>query len=154
MKTTKARDTTIRNWNVDELLNSAQLELRLRHDIRHVHHHIRQLVHHLQYRDNEKIGPELHGTLQNPLLWSPRLGHADRPPPAQLRHVTVLVQDGEELRAGGLRRLLAPWRDVQLALLSPGPGGCRLAPWSAVRVVLHRGQDHLQRELLMPPVLP
>ena len=40
---------------------------------------------------------------------------------------------------------------VHLALLSPAPG-LHLSPWGGV--VLVRGQEHLQRELLVPPVHP
>ena len=71
----------------------------------------------------ETARARLHGAQQKPLLRPSRLGQAGRPLPTQLRHITVLAQHGEELRAAGLRRLLAPGRSVRLALLRPSPGG-------------------------------
>ena len=47
------------------------------------------------------------------------------------------------------RRSLLAHGVVQLTLLLPAPG-LDLSTWGGV--VLVRGQEHLQRELLMPPV--
>ena len=49
------------------------------------------------------------------------------------------------------RRSLLAKGVVHLALLPPAPG-LHLSPWGGV--VLVRGQEHLQRELLVPPVHP
>ena len=84
--------------------------------------HGHQLVHQLRLRNSKRghhgsdVGKLLHGVPLDPLLRPRRLCQAGRPPPAGL----FLVQL-EEHRLGR-RSLPVRVREVQLALLLPGPG--------------------------------
>ena len=102
--------------------------------------------------ERARLDPVLHDVPLHPVL---RHRIRDRPWPRPQLGVFLVVQLEERL---GRRSLPDLSRVLHLVTLSPspGPGGCVLAPWSAVlgvhpvvRVVQHRCQGHADGLLLV-----
>ena len=89
----------------------------------------------------------------------PRLARSTTEPPArchaQCGHTSAAQAPPGGLAAPRWKRLRSPWRFVlHVPFHLPGPGGCLLAPWSAVllRAEVRRScQGHSDAELLMTP---
>ena len=94
----------------------------------------------MKQRDQRhRVDDLLHGALLNPLL-----------PPLESSDIAKNSVPSLEPWGGGGEA--HPERGRVVHLVPPTAPGPALSPWGGV--VLVRGQEHLQRELLMPPVRP